>query len=136
MVVAVPFFMIYLWNNTKLRLFLGQFLLFLMISLFLLQLPYVFTDGFRIMIMENREMGKLYSLSLMLAESLQIYIVPVVYAGILYSIWRLGRMNFELLMASIGVGFFTILILTPSSVGWYLWIMPFLVFHHNAYPRL
>ena len=38
-------------------------------------------------------------------------------------------MNFDLLMASIGVGFFTILILTPSSVGWYLWIMPFLVIH-------
>ena len=129
MILALPFFTIYLWNNTKLRLFLGQFFLFLMMSLVFLQLPFVFTDGFRIMIIENREMGKLYSLSLMLAESLQIYIVPVVYAGILYSIWRLGRMNFELLMASIGVGFFTILILTPSSVGWYLWIMPFLVFH-------
>ncbi|MEI9851614.1 MAG: hypothetical protein WDN24_13090 [Sphingomonas sp.] len=43
--------------------------------------------------------------------------------------WRIQRFNFEILVSLIGVGFFTVFLLTPASPGWSLWLMPFVVVH-------
>ena len=36
-------------------------------------------------------------------------------------------MDFNLLYSFLGTAFFIILIFTPAEMGWYLWVVPFLV---------
>ena len=38
-------------------------------------------------------------------------------------------LNFDLLFATLGVAFGVVILLTPSSVGWFLWLTPMLALH-------
>jgi uridine kinase len=45
----------------------------------------------------------------------------------LYAAWRIKRMNFELFNAILGMAFLLVVLLTPASPGWCIWILPLLV---------
>jgi uridine kinase len=129
MIIALPFFLIFMINNKKMHSVFGNFLVMLAGSVILLQAPYFFSEGVKTMVLGSREMDKIYFLAVTIYGNVQVYLVPLVYLATLYGAWRLGRMNLELLFSCIGVSFLIILILTPASVGWYLWALPFLVIH-------
>ena len=105
-----------------------------MIALF--QGSFLLSEGVRIMIFASPEINKIYDLVLTFSNGSQIYIVPIVYLSLVYWGWRMGTMNYELLYALIGSSFFVILLLTPASVGWFLWVVPFIViFQINSSSR-
>ena len=129
MVLAIPFLLIYFWQSKKVRSIGGEFFLVLLVTVILLQVPYFFKEGVQVMLLGNREMQKIYHFSIQISDGVHLFLVPFAYLLTLYWAWRLGRMNLDLLFFCIGIGFLLILILTPASVGWYFWVLPFLVAH-------
>ena len=129
MVIIVPFFLIYLWINKKLRNFTIPFALILGLMVLLIQGSFLLTSGLQEMLLGNREIGKIYLLSVQFSENVQLYFTPLVYLTALYLIWRIKRMNFELLLAVMGVAFFIIILMTPAPIGWFIWLIPFFAIH-------
>ena len=129
MLIGLPFVFIYLWFKRNIAGGGGIFLLYLMVTLSLLEGFLLWSDGFQQMVTGNREIAKLYWLSIEMGEALQIYLTPLTYMLLLYFTWRLRRMSHELLMTMMGVAFSVIILLTPASPGWFVWLVPMLVLY-------
>ena len=79
------------------------------------------------MLASNPEVEKIYQLSISLVRNTAVYLVPLAYLLMLYAAWRIKRMNFELFNAILGTAFLLVVLLTPASPGWFIWILPLLV---------
>jgi uridine kinase len=136
MVVALPFFLVYLYNNRPLRQRLAEFVYGFATVGVVLFVPFLFSaNGIR-MLLNNPEMGKIYVLALDLGSHTSVYIVPLVYLLMLYYAWRIRRLNFELFQAIAGLVFLMIVFMTPASPGWFVWSIPFLVFYQATSGRM
>ena len=81
------------------------------------------------MVLKNSETEKLFSVFISYGYDLKLFLLPTVYFLSLYLVWRLERINLDLFLISIGLGFFSLLLFLPPSPGWFAWIMPFLVYY-------
>jgi uridine kinase len=126
MVVALPFFAIYLFNRQSLRQLLPKFLSGFGLSIIVLWVPFLFSSVGVDMLLGNPEMGKISQFSIGLVPNVSINIVPLIYLLILYMTWRVRRLNFDLFQATMGIAFLMIVLLTPASPGWFVWCLPFL----------
>lgn len=129
MVLALPFFAIYLFNNRPLRTRLPKFLSGFGLSILLLWVPFLFSVAGIQMLLGNPEMGKIYQLAIGLAGNVSIYVVPLLYLVMLYVAWRVRRLNFDLFQAITGMAFLLIVLMTPASPGWFVWSLPFLALY-------
>lgn len=134
MVIAFPFLLIYGYRiRLSKKIFIrniGYLLLFIGIC----YLPFINNDDFINMVLKSPESEKLFYLFVNYSSGLNLFILPTCFLVILYFIWRLERITFDLFIMSIGLGFFLLLLLLPPSPGWYLWILPFLVFYQIRCP--
>ena len=131
MLIGVPIIFIYLWLNQNIR---GGFWETLQSFLAVISVTFIhaiLSNGFIEMVINNREVDKLYSLSITLGTDFTIYILPVFYLLFLYYAFRMLRMNFDLLMSTLAVGFSIIIFLTPSPPGWLLWLAPLYAIHQS-----
>ncbi len=136
MVVALPFFAIYLFNNRALRQRLPEFLSGFGLSILALGVPFLFSGAGLQMLLGNPEMGKIYQLAIGLAGNVSIYVVPLIYLVMLYLAWRVRRLNFDLFQATTGMAFLLIVLMTPASPGWFVWCLPFLVLYQAMSGRI
>lgn len=136
MVVALPFFAIYLYNNRALRQRFPAFLIGFIASALILGVPFLFSSSGLQMLFGNPEMGKLYRLALDLGGSISVYVVPLIYLVMLYMAWRVRRLNFDLFQATTGMAFLVIVLMTPASPGWFVWSIPFLAFYQAMSGRI
>lgn len=127
MILALPFFLIYLFNNRSLRQLILEFLIGLLIGSLLLILPFMLSMNGLDMLVSNPEMAKVYRTSIDVGGNIFIYAVPLIYLIMLYLVWRVKRLNYELFQATLGMAFLLIVLLTPSSPGWFVWAIPLLV---------
>jgi uridine kinase len=127
MALALPFFLVYFLRNRPLRHFLGEFLTGLAVGALLFLVPFAASGSAMQMLFGNPEMGKVYELRLGLGSGIAIYLVPVVYFWVLYAAWRVRRLNHELFNALSGIAFLAIVLMTPASPGWFIWVVPLLV---------
>lgn len=127
MVLALPFFFIYLLHNRPLRQFFGEFLQGCVIAFALLGIPFALSGSGPHMLFGNQEMNKVYLFAFELGSSVSIYIVPLVYLVTLYTAWRVRRLNYDLFQAILGLVFMLVVLMTPASPGWFLWTVPLLV---------
>ncbi len=128
MVLALPFVLIYLVRNNRLRRFSPKFIAAVVITTIVVQGPFLLSSTVRSMVLDTPEAEKIYALSLDLG-SFEILLLPLGYGLVIYAFWQLRRMSFGLLMASLGLGFFLVLLLSPAAPGWFLWVVPLLVMH-------
>jgi uridine kinase len=129
MILTVPFLVVYLFNNKRLRIYLQPFaVVFALLAAGLLT-PQLLSSGGREMLLGNPELSKVYDISLPFGNGLQIYLLPLAYLLVLFGAWRIRRMSFELLLSMLGIAFFLVLLLTPASPGWFVWVLPFLVLY-------
>jgi len=135
MLIAVPFMAIYLFQNNRLRPYLHQFAIVCGAVVLFTQMPYMLSESARKMVLATPETGKVFDVALRI-DDLQIYVLPIIYLLALYVTWRIRRISFDLLIALLGLGFFFVLLLTPASPGWFLWVVPFLVHHQLAAGQL
>jgi uridine kinase len=133
MIIGAPFIILYLWSHNGINKELQRFLTFFIGSLFIIEAPFLLSDAFRMMVLDNREVGKLYWLFIKMGDNIFIYLTPLIYVLLLYFFWRIRRINFDLLLAVMGVAFSIIIIMTPSPPGWYLWLVPIFTLHQSRY---
>lgn len=136
MVIALPFFLIYLLHNRALRQHLRFFAKGLGAGAVLVLLPFLFSSAGVGMLFNNPEMGKIYRLAFNLDGGSLIYLVPFVYLLMLYAAWRIRRLNFELFTAMMGIAFLLVVLLTPASPGWFIWVLPLLVAYQASTDRI
>lgn len=136
MIVALPFFAIYLFNNRALRKRLANFLSGFGLSIFLLGGSFFVSAAGIQMLLGNPEMGKIYQLAIGLAGNVSIYVVPLIYLIMLYLAWRVRRLNFDLFQATTGMAFLLIVLMTPASPGWFVWCLPFLALYQAMSGRM
>lgn len=136
MVVALPFIIIYLYNNKALRQMISQFLVGFVAATVILGLPFLFSSSAVQMLFGNPEMGKIYNVAMDLGENFSIYIVPLIYFVLMYAAWRVRRLNFDLFQTITGMAFLLIVLMTPASPGWFVWSMPFLLLYQARSGRL
>ncbi|MBD1553267.1 uridine kinase [Pseudomonas typographi] len=127
MIIAVPFFLIYFLHNRKINRFFHIFLTGLFVGVAVLLVPFGFSAGGVDMLINNIEIRKIYDLRVEFGYGFQLYLVPLIYCFMIYAAWRVKRLNFELFNATLGMAFLLVVILTPITPGWYVWIMPLLV---------
>lgn len=136
MVLALPFFLIYLLHNRALRQFLPQFIKGLVIGAAVVVLPFLFSNSGLNMLFNSPEMEKVYRLAFNLGGNTVIYLVPLVYLLMLYAVWRVRRLNFELFHAMLGMAFLLVVLMTPASPGWFIWAIPLLVTYQAMSDRV
>ena len=127
MILSLPFFLIYLFHNRGLRQIFGKFLAGITLGFCLFFIPFLCSQAGLSMLASNPEIEKIYQLSISLVRNTTIYLVPLAYLLMLYAAWRVKRMNFELFNAVLGMAFLLVVLLTPASPGWFIWILPLLV---------
>lgn len=126
MLLAVPFVLVYLWRNRRVRVLLPRFVAALALCGSVCTAPYVRSSGYQTMALDTPVADGVYRFAMPLGEHFELYLTPLCYMLLLYFEWRIRRINFDLLLATIGIGFTSVVILTPPRIGWYLWILPFL----------
>lgn len=132
MILALPFFFIYILHNRALRQFLPEFIKGAVVGTVIMLLPFfIFSHSGTSMLFSNPEMGKVYRLAINFGTATLIYIVPLFYFLVLYMIWRVRRLNFELFYSMMGVAFLMIVLMTPASPGWFIWVIPLLVYYQS-----
>lgn len=136
MIVALPFIAIYLYHNRSQRQLIPSFVKGFAICGAVVFLPFLLTRAGPEMLASNPEIGKISAFSIELGTSLSIYFVPLVYLVILYLAWRVRRINFELFVASVGLAFLLIALMTPATPGWFVWSVPFLVIYQALSGRV
>jgi uridine kinase len=129
MILAVPFFCIYLFRNRSMRHLLSAYLMGLTGTIALLGIPFALSHAAMSMLIHNPEMNKIYQLKLNIGDSITIYIQPMIYLLMLYLAWYVRRINFELFNLLFGLSFFLVVLLTPASPGWFIWVMPLLILY-------
>ena len=133
MIIGMPFVILYLWSHNGIYKEFQRFLMIFVGTLLIFQAPFLLSESFRAMVIENREAGKIYTLFIDMSNGVLIYLTPLVYLLLLYFFWRIRRINFELLIAAMGVAFSIIILMTPSTPGWYLWLAPIFAIHQSRY---
>lgn len=129
MVLALPFFLIYLVHNRALSQLLPAFLKGLLTVAVLFGLPFAFSGSALQMLFRNPEMDKVYQFALNIGNGTVIYVVPLAYMVMLYAAWRVRRMNFDLFQSVLGIAFLLVVLLTSASPGWFIWLLPLLVYY-------
>ena len=125
--VAAPFICLYLLLNNRYHKIVWKFILLFVGTIIAIQGPFFLSEGAREMIVGNPALGNLFKLSVPLLQNFNLYLVPTIYTLLILITFKIGRMNFNLLYSFLGSAFFIILIFTPAEIGWYLWVVPFLV---------
>jgi uridine kinase len=133
MLIGVPFIVIYLWSHNGIHREFQKYLVFFIGSLLMIEAPFILFDAYRVMVLENRELDKLYWLFIDMSNGNAVYLVLMIYLLLLYFFWRIKRVNFDLLIAVLGVSFSIVILMTPSPPGWYLWLVPIFVIHQSRY---
>ncbi|HWL82927.1 MAG TPA: phosphoribulokinase/uridine kinase [Roseomonas sp.] len=131
----LPFLVVFLWSHRRHRDTLPRFLLSTaIVSVALVGLPLLFSPAVQEMLLVNPKllianpgMISILDVDITAGAGHKLYIMPVFYLLGLYGAWQVGRMNFNLLYTVLGVVYLSVLLLTPSAVGWYMWVVPFLV---------
>lgn len=129
MLISLPFLIIYYLRNKRITNQLPLNLIPLGFLLLINSFIYFKSYGFNEMVIQSPESSKLLFLDIGYGGELKLFLLPLIFILILYTFWRLERITLDLLCISIGIGFFSILILLPPSPGWFLWIVPFLTLY-------
>lgn len=129
MALAAPFLILYAINNRQFRPKGPLFLATAALVTAALQIPILLSPGAREMIFMSPEVDRLYRFVLPIGEGHYLYLFFIGYAAAVYAAFAVGRINFDLLYALLGVGFMTVLTLAPAAPGWFIWCVPFLVFY-------
>ncbi len=129
MVVAIPLLLIFIHRKRGIGSEIIEFCAVTTISLLALTIPFLNSSGFIEMVLNTRESARVISVAIPYAENLNLYVVPIVYLLSLYLVWRLDRITKDLFILGTGISFFSLLIFLPPGPGWFLWVVPFLIYY-------
>ena len=115
MVISLPFFLIYLYSNKKLHRKAMDFGIGVIISSFLLIVPFLLNQDGVNMLIASPEMFAVLQLKAKISDNVVVFIVPLIYVMMLCALWRMRRLNFDLFNSMMGLAFLLIVLLTPNA---------------------
>jgi uridine kinase len=136
MVLAVPFFCIYLIRNKSVRHFLRRYISGLALGAPVLLVQWMVAPSSVAMLFGNPEFKKAFQFALVAPSGESIYLLPLAYMVVLYAAWGVRRLSFELLNSILGVAFLLVVLLTPAPHGWFIWSLPLLVQYQLTIGRM
>lgn len=135
MAIAVPFFMIYLFHNKAMRRYLTAHIIAWVSATALLSVPFLYSPAAVKMIVFNPQLQKVYDFGFD-AGSGALSILSFALILMLYFAWQIRRMSFELFYVLLGLSFFLVLLLTPAAPGWFVWVVPLLVYEQARHGKM
>ena len=129
MAMAAPLVFIYLIGTPRFSKSTPRYVLIALGTFALAFGSLLGTSGFLDMSLGTPELKKGIALSVNYANELRLYILPMVYAGLMLVVWRIRRISSDELVCLTGLGFLALYMLTPAAPGWAMWFAAFLALH-------
>lgn len=127
MILAIPFFCIYLLRNQALKHLIFQYGYGFAIALALFFLPFLLSDAGVQMLVNNPEIQKTFDFALHINDSVSIFLLPLAYLFTLYTAWQIRRITFDLFYSLLSISFLLVVIFSPAAPGWFVWFIPLVV---------
>ena len=128
MAAVVPFILLYFYRNRNLRkpfvYFLSTFLTVFIIS----SIPMILSEAHFNMIKNNLVIQNLWQLKFLINNQFYLYIAPMFYLFLFYSVWRIQRINHNLLLIITGIVLIS-LALFVLAPGWFVWSVSLFVYY-------
>jgi uridine kinase len=126
---VIPLIFLYL----KKRQTLGFSLLFVSISLMvllLMDLPFLFSEGFFKMVINNQKQLVIFD-TIISIKNLEIYPTLLALMFLYFHFYSLKKVNFDLLYTFIGILFSIIVLFIFPVPSWYIWFLPFFIIYFS-----
>jgi uridine kinase len=93
----------------------------------LLLIPLTFSKGYRLMVLETPEVLRTLDAQISVGVS-SLYLVPVAFLIVFLVYWNLNQASSLVLVSYVGAALLVIAVTQTSSVGWFLWGYPLVLF--------
>jgi uridine kinase len=127
-ILVLPLFVLYFYSNLNLRKRSIDFVITFLPLMLLLNLPMVLTPEHWQMILNNPDIPNLWSAKLIFNDAISYYLIPGLVLFLLYNIWRIKKINHELLLMQSGILLLGVSLFSFAPAGWYIWSVPFFIF--------
>ena len=131
LLLVLPFALVYLWQNyRRLR---TPFLFFLIVCcvFLILNLPYIFGNGFMQMVLFNAQQEKVGMIIInSQIDGVVFHIIPALFICLIFYSFIIKIKTRDLFLFFMGSAFCLLLIFIPPAPGWYYWILPFLIYFY------
>ena len=135
-VLVLPLLVLYFYSNLNLRKRSIDFVItFLPLTLFL-NLPMILSTVHWQMILNNPDIPNLWSAKFTFSDAMSYYLIPGLVLFLLYNIWRIKKINHELLLMQAGILLLGVSLFSLAPAGWFIWSVPFFIFfqlHHKKF---
>jgi len=93
----------------------------------LLLLPLTFSEGYRLMVLETPEVLRTLDAQIDIGVSI-LYLVPIAFLVVFLAYWNMNQLSSLVLVSYMGAALLVIAVTQTSSVGWFLWGYPLVLF--------
>ena len=122
--VVLPLIFIYILKNYKIQETLTYLFIFVFIY-FIMNIPFIYSDGFQSLVLFNQPQSLFFSLSLAFGEGLNIFITLFLLSIIYVRFAYYQKINSDLLDSYLALAFALLIFTISPRPGWYVWIVPF-----------
>ncbi len=134
LILALPFFLGYAFiKKVPIRvlfLYLGSFLA----SGFIAMSPYLFSEGFQVMVLETGEAMKFFNLALPYnLQNIAYLVLPGICLFAFLTFYSQRQISRDFFLLYLGIIFSFVVILAPPMAGWFYWSIPFMVYFYAKY---
>tara|TARA_B110001452_G_scaffold233388_1_gene211184 strand:+ start:78 stop:2147 length:2070 start_codon:yes stop_codon:yes gene_type:complete len=129
-VVTFPFFLIFFIKRKQIRSTLIKNLVGFTTAVVLTLCVIYHSSGLYVMLSKSSEIKNLLEFSFELG-SINYFITPIIVGILVFTIFKFRVINYTILYSGIASSFLVILLFTPSSPGWLIWLSPFLILFYN-----
>jgi len=121
--IVLPLILFYIFKRTNFKKVI-VFLLSCLIVFLLIDLPFLFSEGFYHMVLFNEKQSEIFN-SIINFGSISIVAPVLCIILIYYDIISKQKINFNLLVFYIGILFCVFIVLIKPSPAWLVWFIPF-----------
>ena len=125
--LALPFLILFIVSKKSHRQNGIAFAKGMLPGVALLVLPLTFSEGYRLMVLETPEVLRTLDAQINVGVS-SLYLVPIAFLVVLLGYWNLNQVSSLVLVSYIGAALLVIAVTQTSSVGWFLWGYPLVLF--------
>ncbi len=127
-IVAFFFILVYILKKYSLREMIFYALISLSVFLLFI-LPYIFSDGYYLMVLSNPKQQMIYDLYFNV-KNYKVYL-PILFVLLMYlRFFSYKKVNFELLESYLAFSFSVFILLILPAPAWYLWMLPYMIIFH------
>jgi uridine kinase len=125
--LAIPFLILFIVSKKSRRQNGIAFAKGMLPGVALLVLPLTFSEGYRLMVFETPEVLRTLDAQINVGVS-ALYLVPIAFLIVFLGYWNSNQVSNLVLVSYIGAAFLVIAVTQTSSVGWFLWGYPLVLF--------